>query len=114
MRKAAREVESDEGVLRPKHREQVPETGICPDGLSLKLTVGGVSLYAVEHPWKGATITLESYTARTTTQYSVACPTKCSTEQIAGLIYMNVAQNFRHSAEAFKEHFKKFGIPLFQ
>ena len=98
----------------PNTENKYLKLGFVPDGLSLKLTVGGVSLYAVEHPWKGAVITLESYTARTMTQYSVACPTKCSTEQIAGLIYMNVAQNFRQSAEAFKEHFKKFGVPLFQ
>ena len=51
-------------------------------------------------------LTLESFTPRTMSQYTVACPTKCSREQIAGFIYMNVAQNFCDSTEAFKSHFE--------
>lgn len=98
----------------PSTEEKYLKLGFVPDRLSLKLTVGKVSVYAVEHPWKGAALTLESFTARTMTQYEVACPTKCTTEQIAGLIYVNIAQNFRDSAEAFKAHFEKLGVPLFQ
>jgi hypothetical protein len=88
--------------------------GFVAVGLSLKLTVGKVSVYAVEHPWKGAALTLESFTPRTMTQYTVACPSKCSRERIAGLIYMNIAENFRDSAGAFKAHFQQLGVPLFQ
>lgn len=98
----------------PTTEDNYLKLGFVPDGLSLKLTVGRVSVYAVEHPWKGAALTLESFTPRTMTQYTVACPTKCSREQIAGLIYMNIAQNFRDSAAAFKAHFQQLGVPLFQ
>jgi len=98
----------------PGTEDKYLRLGFVPVGLSLRLTIGKVSVYAVEHPWKGAALMLESFTPRTMTQYTVACPTKCSREQIAGLIYMNVAQNFRDSAEAFKTHFQPLGIPLFQ
>ena len=98
----------------PSTEQKYLKLGFVPDRLSLKLTVGKVSVYAVEHPWKGAALTLESITPRTATQYEVACPTKCSREQIAGLIYVNIVRNFRDSAEAVKMHFEKLGVPLFQ
>jgi hypothetical protein len=98
----------------PSTEDKYLKLRFVPDGLALKLTVGEVSVYAVEHPWKGAALTLESITPRTATQYEVACPTKCSREQIAGLIYVNIAKNFRGSAEAFKAHFQRLGVPLFQ
>ncbi len=62
----------------------------------------------------GAAITLQSITPRTATRYEVACPTKCTAEQIAGLIYVNIAKNFRGSAEAFRKYFEKLGLHLFQ
>jgi len=115
QRKEAGEVdEVMKAFSDPGTEEKYLKLGFVPDGLSLKLTVGEVSVYAIEHPWKGAALTLESITPRTATQYEVACPTKCSREQIAGLIYVNIARNFRHSAEAFKTHFEKLGVPLFQ
>ena len=98
----------------PSTEDKYLKLGFVPDGLSLKLTVGKVSVYAVEHPWKGAMRTLESFTPRRMSQYTVGCPTRCSREQIANLIYMNIAQNFRDSAEAFKAHFQQIGVPLFQ
>ena len=94
--------------------EKYLKLGFVPDGLALNLTVGEVSVYAIEHPWMGAAITLQSITPRTATRYEVACPTKCTAEQIAGLIYVNIAMNFRNSASAFKAHFEKLGVPLFQ
>ncbi len=56
---------------------------------------------------------LTSFTPRTATQYEAACPTKCSTEQIAGLIYVNIATNFRDSAETFNAHFQQLGVSTF-
>jgi hypothetical protein len=35
-------------------------------------------------------------------------------EQIAGLIYANIAENFGDNKEACKAHFHILGIPLFQ
>ncbi len=98
----------------PNTEKKYLKLGFIPDGLSLKLTVGNVSISAVEHPWKGAMLMLTSFSLRTATQYEVACPTKCTTEQIAGLIYVNIVKNFRDSAEAFKAHFQQLGFPLFQ
>ena len=71
----------------PSTEQKYLKLGFVPDGLSLTLTVGRVSVYAVEHPWKGAALTLESFTPRTMTRYTVACPTKCSREQIAGWVF---------------------------
>jgi hypothetical protein len=88
--------------------------GFVPEGTSLKLSVGNVSVYATEHPWKGAVLVLESFTRRTLTQYDIACPTKCSAQKIAGLIYINIAQNFRDSKDAWKAHFDALGLALFQ
>ena len=98
----------------PSTEEKYLKLGFVQEGLALKLTVGQVSIYAVEHPWKGAAITLESFTPRRMTQYEVACPTKCTAEQIAGLIYINIAKNFRDSAEAFNTHLRQLGVALFQ
>ena len=39
---------------------------------------------------------------------------RCSIEQIAGLIYLNIAQNFRADRDACKRYFETIGIPLFQ
>ena len=88
--------------------------GFVPEGPSLKLSVGNVSVYATEHPWKGAVLVIESFSPRTMTQYDVACPTTCSVQQIAGLIYVNVSMNFRDSAAEFKAHFENIGVSLFQ
>jgi hypothetical protein len=98
----------------PGTEDKYLKLGFVPDGLSLKLDVGQVSVFAVEHPWKGVAITLQSFRPRTMTQYEVACPTKCTTEQIAGLIYVNITKNFHDSAEAFKAHFQNLGLPLSQ
>ena len=88
--------------------------GFVPEGPSLKLSVGNASVFATEHPWKGAVLVLESFSPRTMTQYGIACPTKCSAQQIAGLIYINIAQNFRDSKAAWKAHFDDLGMALFQ
>jgi hypothetical protein len=84
------------------------------DGLSLRLTVGDVSIFAVEHPWKGVLLTFECIQPRRMAQFNVSCPAKCTMEQIAGLLYLNVVSNFRESGAAFKSHFERMGIPLFQ
>jgi len=65
-------------------------------------------------PFKGVALTFESFTPRTMCQYEVSLPECCSVEQIAGLIYVNIAQNFRDSAAMCKAHFQKLGLPLFQ
>jgi hypothetical protein len=71
-------------------------------------------VYAVEHLWKGVMLSFESVTSRKVCQYSVSLPEMCSMEQIAGLIYVNVAKNHRDSLAAWKSHFERLGVPLFQ
>ncbi len=88
--------------------------GFAPSDLSFKLSVGNVSVYAVEHLWKGVVLTFESFTSRSMCQYDVSLPEKCSVEQIAGLIYMNISANYRESAGAWKSYFEQLGVPLFQ
>ena len=48
--------------------------GFSPDGPSLKVTIGDVSIYAVEHPFKGVALIFESITTRTVCQYEVSLP----------------------------------------
>lgn len=76
--------------------------------------MAAVSIYAVELPFRGIALIFESVTPRTMCQYEVSLPEHCSVEQIAGLIYVNIVQNFRGSAEMYKAHFQKLGLPLFQ
>lgn len=76
--------------------------------------IGNVSIYAVEHPFKGVALTFESITSRTMCQYEVSLPERCSAEQIAGLIYVNISENFRDDAAMCKSHFQKLGLTLFQ
>jgi len=71
-------------------------------------------VYAVEHLWKGVVLTFESFTSRSMCQYNVSLPEKCSREQIAGLIYMNIASNHRDSVAVWRSHFEQLGVPLFQ
>jgi len=94
--------------------EKYRQLGFAPAGISLELKVSDVSVSAVEHPWKGVALFFESYMIRSMCQYESSVPTNCSVEQIAGLIYINVAQNFPDSAAQFKAHFQALGIPLFQ
>ena len=98
----------------PCTAEKYRQLGFSATDLSVKLTIGRVSIYAVEHSFKGVAMIFESITPRTMCQYEVTLPERCSVEQIAGLIYMNVAQNFRDSAEMFKAHFQSLGLRLFQ
>jgi hypothetical protein len=98
----------------PNTDEKYRKLGFVPDGLSLKLEVGATSIYAIEHPFKGVALTFETFTSRRISQAEVTLPETCSLEQIAGLIYLNVAQNYRDSKEACRAHFDHIGVPLFQ
>ena len=98
----------------PGTAEKYRKLGFSPTELSFKLTIGRVSIYAVEHAFKGVALIFESITPRTMCQFEVTLPERCSVEQIADLIYINVAQNFRDSAEMFRDHFENLGLRLFQ
>ncbi len=98
----------------PSTDEKYRQLGFSPADLSVRLTMGDVSIFAVEHPFRGVVLIFESITPRSMCQYEVSLPEHCSAEQIAGLIFVNIAQNFRGSAEMCKAHFEKLGLPLFQ
>jgi hypothetical protein len=98
----------------PSTAEKYSLLGFSDADFSLKVTIGNVSIYAVEHPFKGVVLTFESLTPRTTCQYEVSLPERCSVEQIAGLIYVNMAENFGNNAATCKAHFQKLGLSLFQ
>jgi hypothetical protein len=98
----------------PGTAEKYRQLGFSAADLSMKLAIGDVSVYAVGHPLKGVALIFESITPRTMCQYEVSLPERCSVEQIAGLIYVNIVQNFRASAEMYKAHFQKLGLPPFQ
>ncbi len=99
----------------PSTEDKYLKLGFVPDGLSLKLTVGQISVYAVEHSWKGAAITLQSFTPRTMTQYEVSCPTKCSREQIAGAFPTTRSSTFpmsQHSDPEKKQRKSRKKLPM--
>ena len=82
--------------------------------LCLRLKIGNVSISAVEQTWRGIVLTFEQFTPRTMRHYESCLPESCSVEQIAGLIYLNIAQNFRDNAATCKAYFQDLGITLFQ
>jgi|SRR5579864_9564842 len=98
----------------PEVEQKYRNLGFAPCELSFKLSLGNVSVYAVEHMWNGVRLTFESFTARTMSQYSVSVPERCSAEQIAGLICVNIAQNHPDNASAWRSHFEGLGLRLFQ
>jgi hypothetical protein len=98
----------------PSTDEKYRQLGFSPVDLSMKLTIGNVSIDAVEHPMKGVVLIFECITPRTLCQYETSLPERCSVEQIAGLIYVNITLNFRDNAKVCKAHFQKLGLPLFQ
>lgn len=98
----------------PSSADKFRKLGFSVDALSMRLSIGHVSICAVEHPIKGVVLIFESIMPRTVCQYETSLPERCSVEQIAGLIYVNIAQNFRDSAEMYKAHFQKLGLSLFQ
>ena len=88
--------------------------GFSDDDMSLKLTIDCVSINAVEYPGKCVALFFKSFTPRSMCLYDTFLPESCSIEQVAGLIYVNIAHNFRDHKEEFKAHLQKLGIPLFQ
>lgn len=101
-------------LSNPEVEAKYRRLGFASAELSLKLTVGGVSVHAVEHLWKGVVLTFERFTSRSMALYEVPVPEKCSVEQIAGLIYANIALNHRDCAPAWKSYFAALDIHLFQ
>jgi hypothetical protein len=98
----------------PNTAAKYDRLGFFSEGLLLRLEIGNVSITAAEHPWKGVVLLFQSFTKRSVSQFDVSLPTKCTVEQIAGLIYVNIAHNYRDSAEAWKNYFESLGIHMFQ
>lgn len=86
--------------------------GFVPSLYGMSLEIGNLKVRATDGPM--LMISLSSIGARTMCSYDVSCPRLASTQQIAGLIYMNVRMNFGGAAESFKAHIEALGIPLFQ
>ena len=80
----------------------------------MKLTIDCVSICAVEYPVKRVALIFTFIRPRTVSHYQASLPESCSVEQVAGLIYVNIADNFRDSAEMYETHFQNLGLPLFQ
>jgi hypothetical protein len=58
--------------------EKYRHLGFSAVDLSMKLTIGSVSIQAVERPIKGALLIFESITPRTMCQYETSLPECCS------------------------------------
>lgn len=94
--------------------EKYRRLGFKSTPLGMELRIGNVELSAAEHPWKGVVIIFTCITPRAMSQFDVAVPTRCSVEQIAGLIYVNITTNCHHDAETCRRHFEALNVPLFQ
>src|SRR5579863_1531310 len=88
--------------------------GFVSDGPSSTLKIGDVELLAVEHPLNGVVIFFTHISPRTMAQFEISLPIRCSTEQIAGMIYANIAKICPDQAAAWKRHFQQLKVPLFQ
>lgn len=100
------------GLVRADVEQKLTQLGFSPKGLGMELTIGSCKIQVVDGPM--LMISMSSFSPRTICSYDVKCPTFCSKEQIAGLIYMNVVMNFPNDAESLKAHLQSLGIPLFQ
>jgi hypothetical protein len=98
----------------PTTDEKYRRLGFAEDGLFLKLRVGNVTVCAGEHLFKGVFLIFESFSTRTLCQYEVTLPESCGVEQIAKLIYLNVAQNFGESKDVWKIYFENLGVSSVQ
>jgi hypothetical protein len=98
----------------PSTAAKYDRLGFLPEGLLLILRIGNVSISAAEHPWKGVVLLFQSFTSRRMSQFDVSLPTKCTVEQVAGLIYINIAHNFSDSKDACKSYFESRRIHMFQ
>jgi hypothetical protein len=92
--------------------QKMVSLGFTPSQYGMKLELGGLKVEAVDGPM--LMISFTSINPRTICTFDVKCPRLASTQQIAGLIYMNVRMNFGEAAESFKSHIETLGIPLFQ
>jgi len=92
--------------------QKLKQLGFMHAGLGMQLRIGRTKLQVVEGPM--LMISISSFGPRAMCSYDVKCPTFCSKEQIAGLIYANMAMNFKQDADTFKAHLQSLGIPLFQ
>lgn len=88
--------------------------GFVKGSLGFELTIGTVVICAAENPWKGVVLIFTSIQSRTMTQFDVAFPARCSIEQIAALIYVNLLTALREHAPACREHFEALQVPIFQ
>lgn len=91
---------------------QLSDLGFMRAGLGMEMHIGTTKIHVVEGPM--LMISISCFGSRSVCSYDVECPRLCSKEQIAGLIYVNMALNFRSDADAFKLHLQSLGLPLFQ
>src|ERR1035438_2109234 len=92
----------NEPFLNPSTAEKYRRLGFVSADICMTLKIGNVSISAVENPLSGVALFFESAGNRTACQYESCAPEKCGVEQIAGLIDINIATNFRDSAELFR------------
>ena len=99
-------------LMAAELEQKLSGLGFVPSQYGMNLEIENLRVSAMDGPM--LMISLSSIGARTMCSYDVRCPRLASTQQIAGLIYMNVRMNFGEAAESFKSHIEALGIPLFQ
>ena len=94
--------------------EKYRRLGFQCEGWGMHLRIGKVDIHAVEHPYKGVALFLSCYTPRTLCHFETCAPVCASIEQIACLIYVNVARSMRDQEPACKEYLEKLVLNVFQ
>ena len=84
--------------------------GFTADGVGMVLQLGNTKITAVEHPLKGVALIFSSIGGRSASYFESSAPAHASIEQIAALIYFNVAMNIASDAETCKRRFRGLGI----
>ena len=84
--------------------------GFKKQGYGLALQIGCTEISAVEHPLKGVALIFSSVGGRSACYFESSAPTCASSEQIAALIYTNLAKNIPADAGACRRKFCDLGI----
>ena len=80
----------------------------------MRLQIGRLEIQAVEHPYKGVALFLRAISNRTVGEIETCAPACASAEQIACLIYINVARWMKAEAASCKRYFEELNLHLFQ
>lgn len=91
-------------------KQNYERLGFKSNGVGMELVIGSTKITAVEHPLNGVALIFSSVGARTACFFESSAPTYTSLEQIAALIYSNLALSRSSDAKVCIGLFASLGI----